>query len=138
MMATDSGPCYRCRAPIYLPDELYKAAKHSPAISFFCAYGHEQHFVAGETEADKLRRERDRLKQDAARLESDIAWHSSRREAAERQASAFKGVATKLKKRAAAGVCPCCTRTFSNMARHIATQHPDFKTTEIIPLVATA
>jgi hypothetical protein len=33
---------------------------------------------------------------------------------------------TKLKKRTSAGTCPCCTRTFANMAEHMKKQHPDF------------
>jgi 4-hydroxy-3-methylbut-2-en-1-yl diphosphate synthase IspG/GcpE len=31
-----------------------------------------------------------------------------------------------LAKRAKAGVCPCCNRTFSNMAEHMKKQHADF------------
>jgi hypothetical protein len=30
------------------------------------------------------------------------------------------------KERVSAGVCPCCTRTFQNLAQHMANQHPDF------------
>ncbi len=33
---------------------------------------------------------------------------------------------TKVKKRAANGVCPCCNRTFSDLARHMKAKHPDF------------
>lgn len=39
---------------------------------------------------------------------------------------AAKTAAEKLKKRAANGVCPCCTRTFANVADHIKTKHPGF------------
>jgi hypothetical protein len=128
-----TGPCCRCGAPIRLPGELYRSAKRSPAISFWCAYGHEQHFPAGETEADKLRRERDRLTQKLAEKDDDIARERrmrererEEREAAERRASAARGQVTKLKKRASNGVCPCCNRTFGDLARHMATKHPTF------------
>ncbi len=30
------------------------------------------------------------------------------------------------RERIVSGVCPCCNRTFQNLARHIAGQHPDF------------
>lgn len=33
----------------------------------------------------------------------------------------------KLKKRASAGICPCCNRTVSQMARHMKSKHPEFK-----------
>lgn len=33
----------------------------------------------------------------------------------------------RLKKRVANGVCPCCTRHFTNLERHIKTKHPSYK-----------
>jgi hypothetical protein len=38
----------------------------------------------------------------------------------------IKGALIKQKKRVGNGACPCCKRTFSALARHIKTQHPDF------------
>jgi coenzyme F420-reducing hydrogenase beta subunit len=38
-----------------------------------------------------------------------------------------KGKLTKLKNRVGNGVCPCCNRSFVNMAEHMKKQHPDFK-----------
>lgn len=32
----------------------------------------------------------------------------------------------RLKRRVSKGVCPCCNRTVSQMARHIATKHPEY------------
>lgn len=37
-----------------------------------------------------------------------------------------KGEVTKLKKRIANGVCPCCKRSFCNLAAHMKTQHPEY------------
>lgn len=92
---------------------------------FYCPAGHRQWYT-GESEADKLRRERDRLKQNEA-------WYEQRnrelREEAEHQrhrANGYKGYATKLRKRAKAGVCPCCNRHFEQLARHMANRHPEF------------
>lgn len=123
---TDVGGCCRCKTHIVLPNDLYSAAKKSPAISFYCPYGHPQHFPAGESEAEKLRRERDRLAQQIAEKDDEIKWQRDIRERAERQLSAQRGQVTKLKKRASAGTCPCCSRTFQNMAEHMKKQHPDF------------
>lgn len=125
--------CWSCRSIYWLPPELYRAAKASPAISFFCPYGHSAHFPTGPSEEDKLRQERDRLKQAVAyeqdRVRAEQAW----REAAQRQASAMKGVATKLKKRAAAGICPCCNRSFENLRRHMTSKHKGFVAEEVTP-----
>lgn len=40
---------------------------------------------------------------------------------------AEKGAKTRIKNRVANGVCPCCTRTFQNLHRHMETKHPEFK-----------
>lgn len=29
-------------------------------------------------------------------------------------------------RRIAAGVCPCCRRSFTDLARHMSSQHPDY------------
>lgn len=114
------GPCYTCKCEMWIPDALYEAADRAKGvISFYCSYGHGQVFAKGESDFDKLRRERDRLKQDAARLEEEASLARVRAEKAE--------AATKrLKKRTSAGTCPCCQRTFSNMAEHMKHQHPQF------------
>ncbi len=43
-----------------------------------------------------------------------------------KRVNALRGVVTRTKKRIANGTCPCCTRTFTNLARHIAAKHPDY------------
>ena len=95
--------------------------------SFYCPNGHVR--VFRETDNDKLRRERDRLKQDAARLEEErnAAWQAEQRavEARRKAESELKRTVS----RAGGGVCPCCNRTFSQLARHMANKHP-----EIVPI----
>lgn len=118
----DQVTCW-CGTPFALPAELLNAARKA-GHTIYCPHGHTVCWK--ETEADKLRRERDRLKQEQARLEEEnrSAWASEQeqRERAIRAEAATK----RLKKRASAGTCPCCSRTFSNMATHMKRQHPDF------------
>jgi hypothetical protein len=49
-------------------------------------------------------------------------------QAAEHRARAYKGHATRIRNRAAAGVCPVdgCRRHFADLGRHMAGQHPDY------------
>ena len=116
--------CYKCGVYFGLERGHYDLLlKEGKALAFFCPNGHQQHYVEGE--ADKLRRERDRLQQQLAQKDDDIKWQREQRLVAERQVTAAKGQITKLKKRANAGVCPCCNRTFANMAAHMKTKHPD-------------
>ena len=76
----------------------------------FCPNGHKWHFTARQWLDGRLTHEQDQ------------------RRAAERSASAYKGQATRLRKRATAGVCPVpdCHRHFENLERHMHTKHPDF------------
>lgn len=43
---------------------------------------------------------------------------------------AAEGRTRAVKRRVAAGVCPCCTRTFQNLAAHMQNKHPGFPTEE--------
>lgn len=119
--------CCNCGVAFGVPDTLYGSLRETKR-DFWCPNGHRQAYT--ESEADKLRRERDRLKQNAAYLSEQVAAQIDRRIDAERRLAATRGVVTKLKARAAHGVCPCCSRTFTNMARHMATKHPEFSATD--------
>jgi hypothetical protein len=99
--------------------EAYQKKKRETKDTFHCPNGHPQHYT-GETEADKLRRERDRLQQQIACVEDEKI-------AAQRKVK-------RLEKRAAAGTCPCCQRTFGNMGRHMKTKHPEFVAENVVPL----
>lgn len=122
--------CGQCEQPIYLSKEQEETLRRSSA-TFYCLWGHSLHFPQGDSREDKLRRERDRLKQDAARLEQQITTLRESRDAAERRTAAMKGQVTRLKNRAANGVCPCCNRTFANLQRHMASKHAGFVAEEV-------
>lgn len=115
--------CANCGIEFGAPAHWF-AERHNDKRQFFCPNGHPLSFKEGEV--DKLRRERDRLQQQIAQRDDEITWQRDQRKATERQVIAAKGQITKLKKRASAGTCPCCKRTFSNMAAHMKTKHPDF------------
>jgi len=85
---------------------------------FYCPAGHHQHYT-GETEASKLKRKL-QLAQQQAQLEQQAAIQAR----IERDASNRKY--GRIRNRVKNGVCPCCHRTFQNMARHMATKHPEF------------
>lgn len=115
--------CCNCGIEFAMPERFQRACQADSKKYFYCPNGHSQHYA--ESAADVLRRERDRLKQQAARLEDEAREAREREESAKRQAAAFKGVATRIKNRVKHGVCPCCNRTFQDLARHMKSQHPD-------------
>jgi hypothetical protein len=115
--------CVTCAIKFWVPDG-YIDARRNDGHAFHCPNGHQMTFR--ETEADRVRKERDRLKQNEAYLESRISSLAAQRDMAERRIAAAKGQITKIKKRASNGVCPCCNRTFADLARHMAGKHPGF------------
>lgn len=121
--------CPQCQVRFGLA-EATEAVLRQSSQDFYCPFGHKQHFPQGLTEAEKLRRERDALRQDKARLHDEIAHQQNRRRAAERSAAGYKGAATRIRNRVRNGVCPCCNRTFQNLAAHMANQHPGFQIEE--------
>jgi hypothetical protein len=95
----------------------HRNGEHVPTI--YCPLGHP-YVPSGKGEAAKLREQLERERDRAARL-------AASRDQAEASARAYKGVATRARRRASAGVCPCCNRTFQQLARHMKTKHPDFE-----------
>ena len=133
--------CGECGVVFAMTEETLRHYKQTERL-FHCPHGHKRYFPRGETPEDALRRERDQLKQRLAQKDDEIKRHRDQKETAKRSAAAFKGQVTKLKNRAAAGVCPCCNRTFQNLKRHMESQHPTWdpvqETDNVIELVKKA
>lgn len=92
-----------------------------------CSNGHSQGWTLGKnTDLDNMRRRAERAEQEQARLADEARIERDQRQAVERQLSATKGVVTKIKRRTSHGVCPCCTRSFTDLRRHMQTKHPNF------------
>lgn len=108
--------CCSCGIAFGVPS-AFERGKRDNKDTFYCPNGHSLSFK--ESPADILRRERDRLKQ-------QLAYKDDRITSLEREKTAQKGQITKLKNRASNGVCPCCTRSFTNLRRHMASKHPQF------------
>lgn len=120
--------CCTCKVQFAIDGTTYTVLNQQKEKgTFYCPHGHAQHFATGETELQKAQREASRLRQQIAQRDDEIKELEKQKEHEKRSAIAYKGKVTELKNRAAAGVCPCCNRTFVNMARHMESQHPDFK-----------
>lgn len=115
--------CWKCDVEYGMNERAY-AQRKKDGHGFFCTNGHEAAFC--ETEADKLRKERDRLAQRIAERDDKIVELREENERIERRRRAAAGQVTKIKNRVGHGVCPCCNRTFGNLARHMMNEHPNF------------
>lgn len=109
--------CCSCGITFAMPENFLRKKKETHA-NFYCPNGHTLHY-AHKSEAeelkDKLAREKSQHDQTLAELEEK-----------NKTLIAIKGHLTRQKKRIAAGVCPCCNRTFQNVHRHMESQHPEF------------
>lgn len=124
--------CYQCKMEFGMSDSFHDTMMRlKESGKFFCPAGHVQHYVTGEHPQETLRRERDRAIQEQARLHDLIREERQRKEAAQRQTIATRGVVTRMKNRASNGVCLCCNRSFANLQKHMATKHPKFRKEEV-------
>lgn len=87
-------------------------------VEIYCPLGHT-HIPSGEPKAERLARELEMSRQ-RTRAEREL------RQDTERRLSAQKSATTRARKRAAAAVCPCCSRSFVQLRRHMAAKHPDY------------
>jgi hypothetical protein len=121
--------CGSCGVPHAIPVVMYDTCVEEGGF-WTCPNGHRRGYYEGVQTTRKAQeaivRERDRLKQENARLEEEAARALVD---AEKATTAL----TRHKKRASAGVCPCCNRTVSQMAKHMQSKHPDYN---VVPLKA--
>jgi hypothetical protein len=92
-------------------------------LTFFCPNGHGIGYVS--TNADlkrKLNLAKDQNAALTARIDQDTAQMRSLKGSATRARNRLAAV----QERAAAGVCPCCNRTFKQLAQHMASKHPGY------------
>jgi len=94
-----------------------------------CPNGHS--LIVTKSKADKLQEQLDRERRLRQSAEQNVAYYADEAKREQRRANGYKGHATRMTKRAKAGVCPCCNRTFQQLARHMATKHPTFTPLEI-------
>jgi len=128
--------CPTCDTEHAFEMHIYNALQErKEEMRCYCPNGHHWYYLKGESEKAKLRRERDQLKQRLAQKDDEIVRQRELKEHAERSAAAYKGQTTKLKNRAQAGVCPCCTRHFTNLERHMKSKHPEVGTQEPLKVI---
>lgn len=110
--------CVRCGVPFGFTSH-FKTERLRNHADFWCPNGHPQHYSA-ESDAEKGER---LLAEEKARHAKTLARAN---ELVEERDTAMDGRARAERrlKRVGRGVCPCCNRTFPNLARHMASKHP--------------
>lgn len=130
MSQFEEQDCIECFMKFLVP-KGFSARRQQDKRSFYCPNGHSMSYR--ESEADRLKAQLLQQQQATRAAEERAAkeerWRREAREEArhlEKRLAAQRGVTTRLKNRVANGVCPCCNRTFANLAAHMKTKHKGF------------
>jgi len=114
--------CYTCGVRFGIGCELYRRTVTDAVGSVFCP-------ACGKETCWRESEDQKRIKELQRKLEwevSEVARQKAARDEVEKSLNATKGVVTRMKRRTSVGVCPCCKRTFKQLAAHMAEKHQDF------------
>lgn len=119
--------CANCGVTFAIPEKMEKRLRNNHE-TFYCPSGHTNYFPS-KSEAEKIKEQAEREKRN---LEAQLKNAQESKEYWNRQyksmrqdAIVLKGQKTKLVNRIKNGVCPCCNRTFKDLAEHMKKQHPE-------------
>lgn len=115
--------CGTCGVPFTMPEVVYNAQVEEGGFHT-CPNGHSRGW-------DKSRSQREAEIRDIARLRQSVAQKDDEIDDLKAQASKLKGETARILKRSSAGICPCCHRTFRQMAAHMKSKHPGYN---VIPM----
>lgn len=102
--------CGECGIVFWVPDAFYRE-RRGDGKGWSCPNGHSRVF----------------RESDVARLERQLKEEKERHQRTLQRANEAEARETRLKRRVKDGTCPCCKRTFRQLARHMETKHPEFK-----------
>lgn len=117
--------CTECGVSYAIAD-AYERRRRADHANFWCPNGHAQHYPQ-KNEAEKQRERAEKLERRLANRDEDLRSERASHASTRGRLTATKGQLTKTRKRIANGVCPCCNRSFANVERHMAGQHPEYK-----------
>ncbi len=123
--------CGKCDAVFGMESQFYDRRRDDHETCY-CPNGHPRCFTS-KSEAEELRDQLAREKHHREQAQA-LAEHRRKRIEEEQQSArritrrlnATRGVVTRQKNRIAKGKCPCCSKTFKDVAHHMKTQHPNW------------
>lgn len=103
--------CCNCGVHFAMAQHFHNE-KRTNGGTFYCPNGHSQHYT--KPRMQELQEQLEQKERELRAQKCVALAEQQMREKAERKL-----------KRVSRGVCPCCNRTFSNLARHMKTKHAD-------------
>jgi len=105
----------------------YEETRRKDGKAFYCPNGHSGSFPVGKTEEQRLREQLNEANRATERERKSREWAEQRAKGANISAGMARASERRLRARVGAGVCPCCNRTFQQLARHMKSKHPEGK-----------
>lgn len=115
-------PTHGCGVTLAIT-KAFATRRRNDGKTFYCLWGHTLSY--GETREDELKREAVLLRQQLDQAEAEARNARLHAIAQKRSAAAYRGHLTRIRRRIAHGVCPCCRRTFKQVRQHIKNKHPE-------------
>ena len=117
-----------CGINYAVPANLLRNAMNGEVKDLYCPLGHGGGW--GDTELQQARKSAQQARDALTRKQAELDQAKADTEHERRRAAAARAQTTKIRKRAAVGVCPApsCKRSFVDMAKHVATCHPELAT----------
>lgn len=116
--------CGTCGVVHAIPESLYNSCYEYGGF-WHCPIGHSRGWEEG-----KSQREKKDLQKKLDKANKLLDWAKLDAAQERKKASNYKGQIKKLKNRAKVGVCPCCNRTFKQLAAHMKNKHPKYNSNE--------
>lgn len=113
-----------CGVLFAAPSKLLNSRRET-GDDFYCPNGHVLVFT--DYENKRLKKKLDRERERSGRLAAELDQTEAARRAEKAAKTRIKQDRDRTRARIAEGVCPCCNRTFKDVARHMKSQHPDFR-----------
>lgn len=96
-------------------------------LNIYCPLGHA-HVPGGARECDSLKKQIESKDRAIASLRAAHDQTRAELRDTENRRRAEMAAKTKLQRRVAHGVCPCCKRTFKQLAAHMKRKHAEYLT----------
>lgn len=116
--------CWVCGVPFGL-SQAFKDSIQNHDGAFYCPRGCKLGF--GKSRLTVLAEEKAASER---RLQAELNSANHARLVAEKERDSAVRAKRKVERRIAHGVCPCCNKTFSDIANHMLTEHKDFRLPE--------
>lgn len=116
--------CITCGIPYVVPQVVIDKQREVGGFHT-CHAGHSQGWRESDSERAKRREAREAIRRDRDRLQQLVAQKDDEIRDARRQTKTATAKIKRLAERAKAGICPCCTRHFTNLERHMASKHKE-------------